>query len=157
MTVRYDQCRVARGRRAPETTSVRTRLVLSLILLVALAAAPGTAVAKDGRPEVRSTVSCGGGVTAELRLRAQDGRIRTRFEIQHGRAGTWHVVVVHERRVAWRGSARNSFEIERSLPDFPGSDAVSARATGPRGVVCQAAGLLPDVSDGGNGAQAGDG
>jgi hypothetical protein len=88
-------------------------------------------------------------VSAELRLRAQNGVIRARFEVGRSRAGTWHVVLVHERRVAWRGSANGSFELERSLPDFPGSDAVTARATGPRGVVCQAVGVLAEVSAGG--------
>jgi hypothetical protein len=154
--IQCDQCRVARRRESAETARVRIRVLL-LVLLASFAAVPAAALAKNGRPEVRTSVSCGSGVTADLRLRAQDGRIRARFEVGRSRAGTWHIVFVHERRVAWRGSATNSFEVERSLPDFPGSDAVSARATGPRGVVCQAAGVLPEVSDADNGAQGGDG
>jgi hypothetical protein len=134
---------------------VRIPVLVLLVLLASLAAVPAVALAKDGRPEVRTSVSCGGGVTAELRLRAQDGVIRARFQVGRSRAGIWHIVVVHERRVAWRGSARSSFEVERSLADFPGSDTVTARATGPRGVVCQAVGVLPEVSTSGNGAQGG--
>jgi hypothetical protein len=131
------------------------RVLLLPVLLASLAAVPAAALAKDGRPEVRTSVSCGSGVRAELRLRAQNGEIRARFEVGRSSAGTWHIVFVHERRVAWRGSARSSFEVERSLPDFPGSDTVTARAIGPRGVVCQAAGVLPDISDAGSGAQRG--
>jgi hypothetical protein len=136
---------------------VSTRLPIVLVVLVSLAIVPALALAKNGRPEVRASVSCGSGVTADLRLRLQDGRIRVRFEVEHGRAGAWQVALVHERRVAWRGSARGSFEIERTLPDFPGSDSVSARATGPRGVVCQAIGLLRDVSNADSGEQGEDG
>jgi hypothetical protein len=120
---------------------------LLLALLASLALVPATALAKGGQPEVRSSVSCGGGVGADLRLRVQDDRIRARFEVDHSRAGTWHVALVHERHVAWRGTARSSFEIERALPDFPGSDAVTARATGPRGIVCQVTVVLPEVSN----------
>jgi hypothetical protein len=136
---------------------VSTRLCLLGALLVSLVLVPGTALAKGGQPEVRTSVSCSSGVTADLRLRVQNDRIRARFEVEHSRAGAWHVVFVHERRVAWRGSARSSFEIERALPDFPGSDSVTARATGPRGVVCQATAVIPEVSNAENGAQGVDG
>ena len=69
----------------------------------------------------------------------------------------WHVVLVHERRVAWRGTAKGSFELERAFADYPGSDAVTARATGPRGTVCQVTGVVPEVSNADNGAQGFDG
>ena len=133
------------------------RLALVCALLASLAIVPAMALAKNGRPELRRSASCGSGVTADLRLRLQGGAIRARFEVEHSRPGAWQIVLVHERRVAWRGSARGSFEIERALPDFPGSDAVSARATGPRGVVCQVIGVVPDVSNADNGEQGGDG
>jgi hypothetical protein len=136
---------------------VRNRLLLLLALCASLALVPAAALAKDGQPEVRRSASCGAGVSAQLRLRVQDNRIRARFEVDHSRAGTWHVALVHERRVAWRGIAKGTFEIERALPDFPGSDAVSARATGPRGIVCQVTAVIPEVSDGSNGAQGSDG
>jgi hypothetical protein len=156
MRSRCDLCPVARGLESVETARVRTHVLLLPVLLALLAAVPASALAKDGRPEVRTSASCGSGLTADLRLRAQDGVIRARFEVGR-RAGSWHIVLVHERRVAWRGSAKGSFEIERTLPDYPGSDAVTARATGPRGVVCQAVAVLPEVSAAGNGAHGGDG
>jgi hypothetical protein len=136
---------------------VCNRLLLLLALLASPALVPVSALAKGGQPDVRSSVSCGSGVSADLRLRLQGARIRVRFEVGHSRAGTWHVALVHERRVAWRGTAMSSFEIERSLPDFPGSDDVIARATGPRGVVCQVSAVIAEVSDASNGAEGSDG
>ena len=37
------------------------------------------------------------------------------------------------------------FEVRRLLTDLPGTDAVTATAWGPRGLVCRAAGTLPDA------------
>jgi hypothetical protein len=66
-----------------------------------------------------------------------------------GRRGgeRWRVVLVHERRVRWRGRARtrsgsHSFRVRRSLPDFSGADQVTVRASGPRGNTCVAGGRL---------------
>ena len=93
---------------------------------------------------------CGSGATSELRLRSRDDGIELRFELDHSRAGVvWRVVLVHERRVAWKGAARTtrpngSFEVRRTLQDLPGADAVTASAWGPRGLVCRAAATLPD-------------
>jgi hypothetical protein len=134
---------------------VTRRLLTVLAICTTLAADPIAALAKSGGPDVRVSARCGNGVTAQLRLRPRDGVIRARFEVDHSRAGTWRVVLVHERRIAWKGaprvtSSRDSFEIERALPDFPGSDAVTARATGPRGAVCQATAVVFEVSDGGS-------
>jgi hypothetical protein len=72
------------------------------------------------------------------------------FVFNSGRGGErWRVVLVHERRVAWRGRARTrqgdgSFRIRRSLPDFGGADQIAVRASGPRGNTCAATGLLAD-------------
>ena len=55
-------------------------------------------------------------------------------------------MLVQDRRVVWRGRARNragSFELERTLRDLPGADRVTARAWGPAGVTCAAAATLP--------------
>jgi hypothetical protein len=125
---------------------------------VALAAIPVVAYAKDGRPEVRKSARCSSAATADLRLRARDRGIRVRLEVDHSRAGAWNVVLVHERQVAWKGRARiaashDSFELERTVPDYPGSDSVTARATGPRGVVCQVTATISDVSVDGGGAE----
>jgi hypothetical protein len=126
------------------TGRVFRTVVIALALLVA---APVAALAKD-RDEVRVAGVCGAGAKADFRLRSRDDGIELRFEVERAPAGRWRVVVVHERRVAWKGSVRTrsggSFEVRRALPDFAGADAVSARALGPRGVVCRAAATLPE-------------
>jgi hypothetical protein len=96
---------------------------------------------------VRVQGTCGRGATSELRLRAGDGAIRVEFEVRtHRRGERWRVVLVHERRVVWRGRARASggraFRVRRYLRDLEGADRVTARASGPRGNACEAGALL---------------
>jgi hypothetical protein len=127
-------------------------LILAVLASAAVSAAP--ALAKNGgrgggdRPEVRVAGTCGKGASSSLKVKARDGGLETEFEV-HGRAGArWRITIVHEWRVAWRGSRRTagpsrSFSLEYRLPDLSGADTVSARAIGPRGVVCSAAATLP--------------
>jgi hypothetical protein len=130
---------------------MRTRFTSTAVaaLCVALAlVAPAPALGRGGDDDVRVTGACGKGATSKLRLRAKDGAIQVEFEVKTNRGGQrWRVVLVHERRVAWRGRARTrsgsgSFRIRRSIPDFEGADQVTARASGPRGNTCEATGLL---------------
>jgi hypothetical protein len=138
------------GPRFAQTACV-IRVVASLAVgtLALLAAAPVVAVAKDGPGDVRVAGVCGSGATSKLRLKSGDDGIEVRFEVEHARGGVvWRVALVHERRVAWKGTARTSrsggsFELRRTLRDLPGADAVSAQAWGPRGLVCRAAATLP--------------
>jgi hypothetical protein len=122
-------------------------VVVGLVLL--FAGRPLAAVAEHGG-EVRVAGVCSSGATSKLRLRSGDNGIELRFEVDHSRAGVlWRVVIVHERRIAWKGAAKTarpdgSFEVSRTLPDLPGSDAVTASAWGPRGLVCRATATLPD-------------
>jgi hypothetical protein len=125
--------------------------LLGVGMLFLLATRPSSAVAKGGRGEVRVTAVCSSGVASKLSLKSRDGGIELRFEVDDGRAGvTWRVVLVHERRIAWRGTARTahpdgSFEVSRTLQDLPGADSVTASAWGPRGLVCRATATLPDA------------
>jgi hypothetical protein len=134
-----------------ETVAVRRALVFVVGLLLLFAVAPVAAGAKDGRPEVRVGGVCGGGATSKLRLRSDGDSIEVQFEVDHSRAGeVWRVVLVHERRVGWKGSVKTSrpggsFEVERTLKDFQGADEVSVRAGGPRGIVCRADATLRDA------------
>ena len=127
--------------------------VLSLAVLACAAVSTAPAFAKDGgrgsdRPEVRVAGTCGPGATSSLKVKARDGGLETEFEV-HGRSvATWRVTIVHEWDVAWRGRRRTagpsrSFSLEYRLPNLSGADRVSARAVGPRGVVCSAAATLP--------------
>jgi hypothetical protein len=115
---------------------------------LALLAIPAPALARgggdDGRREARVAGRCTGGATSQLRLRSRDGEIRVEFEVRRSRGGErWRVVLIHERRVAWRGTVRaarsgGSFRVRRSMRDYDGSDRVTARASGPRGLTCEA-------------------
>ncbi len=102
----------------------------------------------DGRREARVTGTCSAGASSKLRLRSRDGAISVEFEVKRRRGGErWRVVLVHERRVAWRSSIRTkrssgSFRIRRSLADYDGPDEVTARASGPRGMTCEASATL---------------
>lgn len=118
-------------------------LPCAVALLVAAAPAPAAPGDGDGDRDARVTGRCGKGATSQLRLRARDGSIRVEFEVKRRSSGErWRVVVVHERRIAWRGTARTgdsgSFRVRRSLADYDGVDRVSVRASGPRGITCSA-------------------
>jgi len=136
---------------SPHTGRMRR---LALLALVPLAFAAGVADARGdgggGDGDVRAAGSCGRGVTSSLRLRARDNGIEVRFRLRQTRGrGVWRVTVVHENRVAARATRRttrseDSFELRRTIPDLPGSDAVVIHAWGPRGLGCRAAATLPN-------------
>jgi hypothetical protein len=123
---------------------------LAIVLVLLFAARPAPVVAKDGRGDVRVAGVCGSGATSKLRLKSDDDGIELRFDVDYSRAGVvWRVVLVHERRIAWKGVVRTtrpsgSFQVRRTLQDLAGADAVTARALGPGGLVCRAAAVLPD-------------
>jgi hypothetical protein len=129
----------------------RRTLIPSLVAVcVALLGAALPAQARDGGhgDDVRATATCGRGASGALRIRAHDGSIRIEFTVRRRRAGErWRIVLVHERRVAWRGTLRTSrtsgsLRLRRSVPDFDGPDQVTARASGPRGLTCLASATL---------------
>jgi hypothetical protein len=132
---------------------------LTLVALACAAAGAAPALARGGdrgpggggggdKPEVRAGGTCGKGATSSLRVRSRDGGLETEFEVHGGAGASWRVTIVHEWKVAWRGRRRTagpsrSFSLEYRLPDLSGADVVSARAVGPRGVVCAASATLP--------------
>lgn len=118
-----------------------------LAVVIALVAAP-VGAAKRG-DDIRVAGVCTNASTSKLKLSAEDRGIEVEFEVDHNRIGApWRVVLVHERRVAWKGTVRTrgpsgSFDVERRVRDLPGADAFTARAWGPGGVTCRATGTLP--------------
>lgn len=128
----------------------RVALLIAGATLSTLAAGPVAASAKDGGGEVRVAGVCGRGPASELRLKARDGEIELRFKLRNTRRGAaWRIVLVQERRIAWKGTSRASdsgsaFEVRRTLQDLPGADAVTVRAWGPNGLVCHASATLPE-------------
>lgn len=119
-------------------------LPLVLAVLCATLALPAGAAADDGddRDDVRKVGTCTGSSRTTLRLRVDDGSIRIELEVETDRSsGRWTVIVLHERRIAYRGTMRTrssgSFKLRYAVPDWIGMDSVVARATGPRQETCR--------------------
>jgi hypothetical protein len=123
----------------------------ALVAFCAALVATGAALAKDGdgRAEIKVAGSCGTHATSKLKLQSRDRIIELEFEVDDNRAGSlWRVALVHERRVAWRGTARTSgssgsFAVDRRITDLSGPDTVTVRAWGPTGITCRATATLP--------------
>lgn len=122
--------------------AMQRRLVLVLALMLALAL-PAVASSAEG-DDVRVQGRCSAASESSLRLRADDGSIRIELRIDTGaRRATWHVIVLHERRIAFRSTLRTnrssgSLRLRRTVGDWFGADTIVARATGPRGESCRA-------------------
>jgi hypothetical protein len=90
---------------------------------------------------VRREGTCTGRSETTLRLRADDGEIRIELEIETSRRESrWSLILLHERRIVFRGTLRardDSVRLRRRVPDWFGSDTVVARATGPRAETCR--------------------
>jgi len=121
----------------------------TLVVALALAVPSVAAADDDDRDDVRVTASCSRSGEAELRLRRRDDdRLRLDFDLRDARrGGRWLVVVVHERRLVFRGSMRASrtsgrLSLRRTFPDFFGEDTVRVRAAGPRGATCRLSATL---------------
>ncbi len=128
----------------------RSGRLLGLVAAAVLASLvlPLGAAADDGpSDEVRRSGICTRSSEVEVRLRADDGRIRVELEIETGRRGVaWSVIVLHERRTAFRGTLRTgsngSLELRRTVPDWYGRDTVVVRASGPRAETCRVSATL---------------
>jgi hypothetical protein len=88
--------------------------------------------------------SCSGRSSAKLKVKPDDGRLETEFEVDQNRNGVrWTVklrrngkLVVNTR--ATTRAPSGSFSVERRLANPAGSDRITARATRPSGEVCKA-------------------
>ena len=115
-------------------SGLRTLVVLLLTGLLVLAA-PVTARADDGDgADVRVERSCTAQSTVRLRVRTRDDdELRVEYTVRTARRGAvWSVVVVHERRIAWRGRARTGASSGASRgasrSRLAGRDTVTVRA-----------------------------
>jgi len=128
-------------------TASMLRAAVAALVTFALATASAEARVLD---DVRTVGACSKGVSAELRLKSEERGIELRFKLRQVRASSvWRVALVQERRVVWKGTLRagrqsRSFELRRTLQDFPGDDTVTARAWGPRGLGCRATATLAE-------------
>ena len=131
--------------RRPTMTATRTS-ILSLVI-AATALTPGAALASHGGggdKDKRVTGKCTGSSTAKLKVKPDDGRLETEFEVDQNRNGVqWKVTLRRNGDVAVSTRARTkapsgSFSVERRITDGSGSDTIRARATSPSGEVCTA-------------------
>ncbi len=124
----------------------RFRCLAAVAAVAAALVVPAAGSADDGGggAEARVERSCSGSSTIALRVRPRDGGLRVEVEVEAARPrGRWAVVVIHERRLVLRTRVRvdpalGSVTVRRVIPDWPGRDTVTVRATGPRAEVCRA-------------------
>ena len=106
------------------TLSIGTLMVL---------AAPGIANAKGGGG-VTVNGKCSAASSSKLKLKADNGRIETEFEVDQNRVGaTWNVSISDNGVVVARGQATTtapsgSFEFRRLIPNRAGTDRVTGFA-----------------------------
>ena len=121
----------------PTTRSLALALATASIALV-----PATALAKSGDVVVRG--SCTKASTSKLKLRLDNSRIQTEFEVDQNRNGVvWNVTLVRNgvravSTTAMTQAPSGSFTVRRLLTNGAGTDTITARATSPSGEICTA-------------------
>lgn len=129
---------------APTFRALAAAFAVGACALALASADPAEARGGDDRVEASVRGVCGRASSSRLLLRAEDGEIRVDTDVRTARLGLWRLTVLHERRVVTRVRVRatrtsGGFRHRAFLPDFAGADAVSVRATGPRGEICTVA------------------
>ena len=137
-------------------------IALSLIVAVT-AIAPSAALAKHGaddrpgafddngglradhsRDAKRVAGKCTGNSTSKLKVKPDNGRLETEFEVDQNRNGvTWKVTIRRNGHLAVKRNMTTrapsgSWSLERRLANGSGRDRIAARATSPSGEVCTA-------------------
>jgi hypothetical protein len=121
------------------TLSIGTLMVL---------AAPGIANAKGGN-DVRANGRCSASSTSKIKIKADNGRIETEFEVDQNRVGQkWNVSIRDNGVLVAAGQSTTtapsgSFEFARRIPNRAGTDRVTASARNPvTGETCSATASL---------------
>jgi hypothetical protein len=133
---------------------MRTRAALAAVAIALAVPATGAAGDDDDEEENESVtrVSCAGG-SAELRLSGEDhdddedddggDRIAVELRVDVRRPVlVWRIVLVHERRLVYRGTRRwsrprYSLRLAGWVPDWAGRQTVTARLTTGAGRTCR--------------------
>jgi hypothetical protein len=120
-----------------------TKTITVPFVLAAIALTPAAALASGGYDNgKRVTGKCTDGSSAKLKVKPDDGRLETEFEVDQNRNGvTWKVILRRQGSRVLKANATTkapsgSFSVERRLSGSSGK--VSARATSPSGEVCTA-------------------
>jgi hypothetical protein len=104
----------------------------------------GQRTSKGGRKAKRVAGSCTGNSSAKLKVKPDNGRLETEFEVDQNRNGVdWAVRIRRNGKLAVKTTATTkapsgSFSVERRLRNGRGKDKITARATSPSGEVCTA-------------------
>lgn len=122
----------------------RRMFLLTAVAICAALSLPAVAAADDERREVRKAGTCTASSEVSIRLRAEDGEIELELEIETRRAppGVWNVILLHERRIVFRGQIRarsgsREVRLRRTIADWFGRDTIVARGSGPRLETCR--------------------
>ena len=118
----------------------RRLLLLAAIAACAALVLPAVATADDDG-QVRKAGTCTASSRMTIRLRTDDDAIRVELEIRTGRQGSaWNVILLHERRTAFRGVIRSrsdTVRLRRTIANWFGRDSIVVRASGPRLETCR--------------------
>ena len=120
----------------------RNTLLLAAVAACAALSLPSVASPDDGR-DVRKAGTCTAGSRMSVRLRADGERIRVELEIEgRQRGANWNVILLRERRIAFRGVIRaregsREVRLRRTLDDWFGRDSIVIRASGPLAETCR--------------------
>jgi hypothetical protein len=142
------------------------RSIALSLALAAMALTPAAALARNGaddNPNVRDNHGaqrtdhnsggnaatsvkgmCTRGSTSKLKVKPDNSRLQTEFEVDQNRNGvTWKVTISRNGRLAIKKNVTTrapsgSFSIERRLISGAGTDRITAKATSPSGEVCTA-------------------
>ena len=123
-----------------------TKWGIILGLLAALVVAVPTAGAQGGGREIVKRGGCSGAATWKLKLKADNGRIETEFEVDQNRNGRrWRVTLFRNGTQVFTGirtttAPSGSFEVRRLLTNGAGPDRIVAKAVALRnGQTCRGA------------------
>jgi len=118
---------------------------LTVALALAALSLPAAASARHGGNDGKTVSgSCTKNATSKLKVKADNGRLETEFEVDQNRNGVkWNVTLKRNGKVASKGTARThspsgSFSFNRRLANGAGKDRISARAKSSSGEVCTA-------------------
>jgi hypothetical protein len=128
---------------------MRTLVALGVVALATVALLVGALPAGAGGQEVIRNGSCSGAADWKLKLKLDDGKIETEFEVDQNVNGErWRVVLKRDGNRFFRGvrtthAPSGSFSVERRTQNTAGPNRIKARAVHlDSGQVCKGAATI---------------